>query len=566
MDLTDYIDTFQVLNIDISESTLSIADLYKNADKPDNESYIISDADEEMIILIGFKKSIDMKSIILFGIENPELEDASLPKQIHIYNVKNLNYNFDDIKSLSPHKSFKCSTKKLSSAAGQKINLSKKLKNPIAFKKTLYLAIYIESNQNDDENTYLNAISFKGEYSDDKQHDNLNKPISNMPKVASINLHPGINDIDIDPQKSNKKEPQFWKCSSCKFDRNSWHNPICKSCEEIDKPEKFTKTSTTTNTNHPMYISKMPKSSNTTMDMSIFLNQQPLKNNDHSYQDCIAISRLLVSLKYYSDLNPHENHENRAIFENFTNEVYKNQIIDDYCHLQKYHNKEIQEILKQLQSNGQSIECDIKSCNFTSRHHRINDKEAINDTSDPSDPYYGVYCDIMDSLHYYINHLFDAGLRCHSIEGIHDDDKKQDDDDDDTEEINFDLYDETFAKILKETSSTKTASNKFPRLSMNKKFNIKIHNEYQEKHITYLDQFFNHLYSNKAHHYQIQKLKEWMVDNGYDSESMNMDLKIDDAKGGNIRRYINDDAKFATIMSIINAAQGLYYINSILYM
>ena len=73
-----------------------------------------------------------------------------------------MNYDFDDIKSLTSNKSIKCSLKKLSS--GQKINLTKKIKNPLSFKKILYLAIYIQSNQNDSEYTYFNAVSFNGEY------------------------------------------------------------------------------------------------------------------------------------------------------------------------------------------------------------------------------------------------------------------------------------------------------------------------------------------------------------------------------------------------------------------
>ena len=46
MDLSDQIQIFQILNIDTSQSTLSTSQLYQNTNTNDNESYIISDADE----------------------------------------------------------------------------------------------------------------------------------------------------------------------------------------------------------------------------------------------------------------------------------------------------------------------------------------------------------------------------------------------------------------------------------------------------------------------------------------------------------------------------------------
>ncbi len=51
-------------------------------------------------------------------------------------------------------------TKQLSK--GQTTNLQKNAKNSIKFKKIKHLAIYIESNQNDTEKTYLNGIIFNG--------------------------------------------------------------------------------------------------------------------------------------------------------------------------------------------------------------------------------------------------------------------------------------------------------------------------------------------------------------------------------------------------------------------
>eukprot|EP01084_Bolivina_argentea_P264144 447334_1 len=161
MDLYKTIKSLQVLNIDESESTISATELSVYESIKDSKSFIVSDVDEELIILIQFFQPIDLKSIKLYA-HDIEIDDASPPKQIHIYKINNLNYDFDDIKSLKSVKSIKCSSKKLSK--GQSINVNKNIKNPLTFKKVSYLAIYIESNQNDTEKTYLNGMVLKGQF------------------------------------------------------------------------------------------------------------------------------------------------------------------------------------------------------------------------------------------------------------------------------------------------------------------------------------------------------------------------------------------------------------------
>ena len=46
-------------------------------------------------------------------------------------------------------------------------------------------------------------------------------------------------------------------------------------------------------------------------------------------------------------------------------EVYKYQIYDDYYHLVKYHQNEINKIMTE------STHCNLDSCNFANRHYRV---------------------------------------------------------------------------------------------------------------------------------------------------------------------------------------------------
>eukprot|EP01084_Bolivina_argentea_P125430 222237_1 len=151
------IEYIKILNIDTEESSITANELITTV-KQSNQ-YILSDADEELIILAQFQQSVNLQSIQFFAshISNNDI-DASAPKQLHIYKLDNMNKNFDDITSMKPDKSVICSNKKL--RKGQKIKLKSTSKNAIKFKTIKYLAIYVESNQNDTEKTYITGIKF----------------------------------------------------------------------------------------------------------------------------------------------------------------------------------------------------------------------------------------------------------------------------------------------------------------------------------------------------------------------------------------------------------------------
>lgn len=152
-----------ILNYDESESTLPEYDLISNTNK---HKYIVSDADEEILILIEFKSPIPLKEIVINASpidENKDEDsddlDISPPKEVDIYKTANLSIDFNDLSSMTPDVSIQCKSKKLNK--GQAIKLQKSSKNAIKFKSVQYLVIHIKSNQNDTEQTYLNGIKLK---------------------------------------------------------------------------------------------------------------------------------------------------------------------------------------------------------------------------------------------------------------------------------------------------------------------------------------------------------------------------------------------------------------------
>eukprot|EP01083_Nonionella_stella_P271735 921033_1 len=154
------IDTVCILNMDKDVSTISARDLI-NLDHVKKESFIVSSADHELLILISFNNVINLKSVKLHSFNhNIDDDDVSCPKQVHVYKIQTLNVNFEDLSSMQPDKTVTCNAKKLCQN-GQVIHLQKSSKNAVKFKQIKYLAIYIDSNQNDTETTVLNAISLK---------------------------------------------------------------------------------------------------------------------------------------------------------------------------------------------------------------------------------------------------------------------------------------------------------------------------------------------------------------------------------------------------------------------
>ncbi len=167
MALSGQIETINTLNADKENSTISGEQLIENK-SINSESFIVSDVDEELLILIQFKTEIDLKSIKIYSLKNTinninetdDSIDASQPKQINIYALDNINVSFNDLSEMKCDKTINCNIKKLEK--GQNINLQKTSKNAIKFNKIKYLSIYIKTNQNDSENTFINAIKLKG--------------------------------------------------------------------------------------------------------------------------------------------------------------------------------------------------------------------------------------------------------------------------------------------------------------------------------------------------------------------------------------------------------------------
>ena len=155
-------------------------------------------------------------------------------------------------------------------------------------------------------------------------------------------------------------------------------------------------------------------------DLSIFneVTVSLIKDRDHSYLKCVATQRLLVSLKYYSQLDIKNNQENHEIFCNFMDEIYQHQIHDDYHHFIRFHQNELQAITSFAINNYGFTKCDLSTCHYSDRHFRTNSASSQITSNDPI-KYSNIYIETMDSFHFYLMHLYESSFRISPTQTIH---------------------------------------------------------------------------------------------------------------------------------------------------
>ena len=115
--------------------------------------------------------------------------------------------------------------------------------------------------------------------------------------------------------------------------------------------------------------------------------------------ECDSVKRLLSVLEMHSHLNLDNNIKHQSLFMQQMSDYI--QFLDDYIHLISDHSHQLELINKSLDS------CDISGCNYASRHH-------IREMKQNEDESMSFYESTMASLHFYLYHLYDCGLRIKS--------------------------------------------------------------------------------------------------------------------------------------------------------
>jgi len=121
-----------------------------------NGSEVHSECDAQLIFLIPFSESISLSSFSIRATEKPEskeCDDAAPPCTVKLF-TNNLNMDFEDCEDGVP--SFEYDMK-VAEAKGTPIQVKR-----AKFSNIVSLTVFIESNQNETDVTFLNRITFTG--------------------------------------------------------------------------------------------------------------------------------------------------------------------------------------------------------------------------------------------------------------------------------------------------------------------------------------------------------------------------------------------------------------------
>eukprot|EP01084_Bolivina_argentea_P072083 130917_1 len=194
--------------------------------------------------------------------------------------------------------------------------------------------------------------------------------------------------------------------------------------------------------------------------LRMFSNKEEICNG---YSNCCYIKRIMTALSYYNDLSVNTPDG----FIEFCDKYYDKQYLEDYIHFICVHKNDINSI-KKLHSDS----ClNVNGCVCTGRHFR--DKSSRHD--DAKNESDALCIDIFDSIHFYIHHMEECGLR---ISINKDYIRNENDIKDNMHDIKH-IRDERVALIQQEIENRAKKCGLYKRLNdtKNSKFNI-MHNNY----------------------------------------------------------------------------------------
>ena len=368
-------------------------------------------------------------------------------------------------------------------------------------------------------------------------------------------------------------KPNPWNCPSCTY----LNNPsifVCKMCQS----RIAIWLCSTCNGRNPMSMTSCLK-------CRTIKPGTRAKTISNSISECDYLNRIFNALKYYSLLKTTS--EQQDSLRHFANDIYNHQaFIEDLQHLMKVHGDQIQDIIQHTTDQNILDPCAVDMCSHSDRHYRISNDESKPNITDNIDSSLNIYLDIMDEAHYFIFHLFHTGLRVAKPE----DECIADEGDEDEMRI-LNCYDHEFARINKVISSTKRSTQRFDRVTEGNKYqlefegapsiikgtssadfnsiiqvgnNIMIKQLYvpeddpfmgdetwrdkEREYIGFMDQILLNMIKSERNipKTSITRLRVFLNDEEYDTESIDIDLTMYIAKTGaigNIATYMNEHPK-----------------------
>ena len=239
---------------------------------------------------------------------------------------------------------------------------------------------------------------------------------------------------------------------------------------------------------------------------------------------CDALQRLINALTYYHEMNTAGDISDKDEFDKFLLESYRDSLLNDYNHLIQDHRTDIKDIHDIMQNNDKysQIKCEnVNKCKYSMRHNQRQYNQ--HDSNNSNDDMMNFYRLCMDSLHFYLNHLFEAGLRIKApleaaVQGV-------------------DCIDHCFSRMVSIIKDSQSVTNNFNRFKCNKKFDF-TRNDTDDCDCLFMDAMFKFLMSDSNNFVigAINKLAHYIAQEEFDTDAIKMDFNQND---GNILNNIN---------------------------
>eukprot|EP01083_Nonionella_stella_P310083 1100417_1 len=236
--------------------------------------------------------------------------------------------------------------------------------------------------------------------------------------------------------------------------------------------------------------------------------------------NCDELLRLCQALKYYTSLMRRYSKGDTFVKDTwvaFCINDYKC-CIDDYIHVIRTHSEQLLQIGKELQTQFDFDACDVRTCALTLRHRcrgrsrrRRRNKGPVMEQDDPQ---FTLYSEIFETVHYYLFHLFDCGVRV------------------DYNEL-YENYENDEALQEKLIQKQKELFEKRKELGLisevneenSNKFNIAVAATQKQDDALFLSELYFHMRDQKITHSQCELIYNFLRQEEYDSDTVLHDVR-----------------------------------------
>ena len=299
-------------------------------------------------------------------------------------------------------------------------------------------------------------------------------------------------------------------------------------------------------------------SENKTERKQILNDEYEYKFNSFKDSDSDRLQRIIEGLRYYHSLNVIENGKDQDQFIDFMQLIYT-EFLNDFIFL--VNEQKLDELRELIEKKGNFESCTLSKCVFTLRHYE-NGKDENNENA--LDPILRFYQQSMDTLHFYVHHLYECGLRV-----IQNEEKEEKQDEEKGDKEYFDI---AFSRGIKAINERKHITANFNRFKNDNKYNLNVPQQTDTKHTTFIDELFEYLKNNKVAGLHIERFKKFVEEQEFDQESIEYDVeyKYENIEAYQIRQYFHFKQNFCcwyidnkhllqTIKEFIEALRGIYF-------